>query len=164
MTRLAALIVCLIGASTGGSTLAAQRPERQQEVKVPGTNISLRVGWLLLFREGCRFAVPGSWHPNDDASLVIAPDGSNISVRAFRVTSWSAHKAQIKAAFGSVKVVHEDSDLRLWFEIGEKTRIQHYVDVLNGPTVCSALLEIHVPTMPDAADTLNRIVASVGPE
>jgi len=81
----------------------------------------------------------------------------------FKITSWSAHKAQIKAAFGRVKVMHEDSERRLWFEIGDKPRIQHYVDVVNGLSVCSGLLEIRTTTTPDAEDTTKRIAESVGP-
>ena len=72
-------------------------------------------------------------------------------------------KAQIKAAFGRVNAMHEDSDRRLWFEIGDKPRVQHYVDVVNGLSVCSALLEIRTATTSDAEGTTKRIVESVGP-
>jgi hypothetical protein len=97
------------------------------------------------------------------ASLALAPDGSYISIRMFRITSWPAHKAQIRAAFGRVTVVHEDSDRRLWFEIGDKPRVQHYIDVTNGLSVCSGLFEIRTATTPDADDTSKRIAESVGP-
>jgi len=141
----------------------AQKPERKQEIKIPGIDVSLKAGWQLLFYEGCRFAVPASWRPNVDASLVLAPDGSNLSVRMFKVTSWSAHKAHIKAAFGRLDVVNEDSEHRLWFEISDKGRVQHYIDVPNGTSVCSALLEIRAATTPDAEDTTKRIADSIGP-
>jgi hypothetical protein len=153
----------LVGAVVVGPALDAQKPERQQEVKIPGIDISLRAGWQLLFHEGCRFAVPVSWHADADGSLAMAPDGSYVSVRMFKITSWSAHKAQIKAAFGHVNVVHEDSERRLWFEIGDTARVQHYIDVPNGLSVCSALLEIRGATTSDADDTRKRIAVSIGP-
>ena len=119
--------------------------------------------WQFLVHDGCRFAVPGSWRPNADASVVAAPDGSNLSVRSFRITSWSEHKAQIKAAFGPVNVLHEDSDRRLWFEIGDQERTQHYIDVANGLGTCTGLLEIRTTTAPDTRDTVARIADSIGP-
>jgi hypothetical protein len=103
-----------------------------------------------------------SWRATEDASEVVAPDGSNLSVRLFRIANWSTHKTQIKAAYGRVKILHEDSERRLWFEIGDKPRVQHYIEVANGLTVCSGLLEIRATT-PDAEDTTKRIADSMGP-
>ena len=125
--------------------------------------MSLKAGWQLLSYDGCRFAVPGSWRADADGSLAVAPDGSNIAVRTFTVTNWSAHKAHILAAFGGVRVMHEDSEHRLWFEIGDSTRAQHYVDVRDGLGVCAALLEIRAATTPNADDTTRRIAESIGP-
>ncbi len=142
--------------------VGAQKPERTGKVPPPGVDASLRVGWQLLFHEGCRFAVPASWQTDADRSLATAPDGSNISVRVFRIADWSAHRAHMRAAFGPVNVVHEDSERRLWLEIGNPQRIQHYVDVPNGLSVCSALLEIRTATTPGAEDTTRRIVESLG--
>jgi hypothetical protein len=153
----------LVVAAITGLRVDAQRPERQREVKIPGIDVSLRAGWQLLFRDGCRFAVPGTWHANRDASLALAPDGSNLSVRMFRITSWRSYTAQIRAAFGHLDIVHEDSERRLWFEIGVKPIVQHFIDVSNGLNVCSGLLEIRAATTPDAEDTTNRIVESIGP-
>ncbi len=159
--RMAAAVLVVVAITV--LRLDAQRPERQREVKIPGIDVSLKAGWQLLFRDGCRFAVPGTWQANGDASLALAPDGSNLSVRMFRISSWSAHKAQIRAAFGHLDTVHEDSERRLWFEIGEKARVQHVIDVSNGLSVCSGLLEIRTATTPDAEDTTKRIVESIGP-
>src|SRR5262249_10896066 len=119
--------------------------------------------WQLLFHHGCRVAVPVSWHAEHERSRATAPDGSNLSIGVFKITNWSAHKAQIKAAFGRVNVMHEDSERRLWFEIGDKPLVQHYVDVRNGPTVCSAILEIRTTAATDADDTTKRIIESLGP-
>lgn len=133
-------------------------------VGLPGQILHAQTsGWHTFLRQGCRFAVPSSWHADADAGLATAPDGSTISVRMFRIASWPAHKAQIKAAFGRVNVVHEDSDRRLWFEIGDKPRIQHYIDVANGSSVCSALLEIRSASTQDADDLTRRIAESIGP-
>jgi hypothetical protein len=156
------VIVGLIAVAVLGHAVNAQRPERHQEGRIPGIGIRLKAGWQLLFHDRCRFAVPGSWRPDADAALVSAPDGSNLSVRRFRMTSWSAHKAQIRAAFGQVKVLHEDSDRRLWFEIGDQLRTQHYIDIADGLSACSGLLEIRATT-PDVEDTTRRIVDSIGP-
>jgi hypothetical protein len=72
-------------------------------------------------------------------------------------------QGQIRAALGQVQVVHEDSDRRLWFEIAEKPRVQHYVDVAQGLSVCTGLIEIRAATTPDADDTARRIAESIGP-
>jgi hypothetical protein len=140
-------------------TADAQRPDRPQEVRVPGS--SLKAGWQLLFHDGCRFAVPSSWREDADGGQALAPDGSNLSVRMFRISSWSAHKAQIRAVFGHVSVLHEDSERRLWFEIGDKERTQHYIDVVNGRRACVGLLEIRATIL--SAEDANRIADSIGP-
>jgi hypothetical protein len=144
--------------------VGAQRPERPQAVAIPGVDsVSLKAGWQLLFYGGCRFAVPGSWHPDADSSIAVAPDGSNVSVRMFRITNWSSHKARIKEAFGRISVVHEDSERRLWFEIGNAPRLQHYVDVATGLDVCSGLLEVHGAMTSEVEDMARTIAQSVGP-
>ncbi len=157
------LVAIFVAVVATARPVDAQRPERQQEVRVPGVGIMLRAGWQLLFHDGCRFAVPVSWRPDADGGLVFAPDGSNLSVRMLRIVSWSMHKAQIRAAFVHLKVVHEDSDHRFWFEIGDEQRIQHYIAVSNGSSACVGLLEIRVTTTSNAEDTTNRIAESVGP-
>ena len=151
----------LIAGAALASVVNAQGPERT--VKVPGLDLTLKGGWQVLFHQGCRFAVPVSWRADVSGSSATARDGSNISIQMFRITSWSGHKAQIKAAFGRVNVMHEDSDKRLWFEIGDKPHVQHYIDVRSGTNVCSALLETWATDTADAADTTKRIVDSVGP-
>jgi hypothetical protein len=159
--RAAILLAALAAGTVESPVLAASRPARKPQAAIRGIDVSLKSGWRLVSRQGCQFAVPVSWRPDDEGAT--APDGSNISVRLFRVASWPAHKAKIKAAFGRVNVMHEDSDHRLWFEIGDKPRVQHYVDVPNGVSVCSALLEIRTSTTPDAEGTAKKIVESVGP-
>ena len=150
LSRADALVLALAAIGGLGPSVRAQ------------PDVPVRDGWQLRIHQGCRFAVPGSWHFEADGSLATAPDGSSISVRMFRITSWSAHKAGIKAAFGQVNVMHEDSDHRLWFEIGDASRVQHHVDVPSGLGVCSALLEIRAATT-GTDDTVKRIAESVGP-
>src|SRR5581483_1719009 len=155
------IIAAAVAVPNGRGTLSAQSPEKT--VKIPGVDLALKGGWQLLVYDGCRFAVPVSWRAEPDGSMARAADGSNISIRMFHVQSWAAHKAQIKAAFGRVNVIHDDNDHRLWFQIGDKPRVQQYVDVLTGSTVCSALIEVRLVNVPDADDTMKRIVESVGP-
>lgn len=121
-----------------------------------------RHDWRILIHDGCRYAVPVSWHVDPEGSLATAPDGSNVSIRMFHITDWSAHKARIKAAFGRISAMHEDSDHRLWFEIGDKPRVQHYVDVVSNLSVCSALIEPR-SSGTDAESTTKSIAESVGP-
>jgi hypothetical protein len=139
---------------------SAQAPE--QTAKSPGIDLAIRRDWRVLFYDGCRYAVPLSWHADAGGSVATAPDGSNISVRMFQVANWAAHKGRIKSAFGHVSAIHEDSDHRLWFEIGEKPRVQHYVDVVSGSTVCSALIDLR-SSGEGAENTTKAIVESVGP-
>jgi hypothetical protein len=164
-TRAVSRLVCaaiVAGSAARGAALSAQRPERQQQVKVPGTDIFVDAGWRVLFHDVCHFAAPVSWTVNDDASLVTGPYGSGLSIRVFRISSWSAHKAQVRAAFGRVYAVHEDNDRRLWLEIRDGSRVQHYVDVVSGPTVCSGLLEVHDQSTA-TEETVRKIIAAVGP-
>ena len=142
--------------------VGAQKPERQQRVQVPGMGVALKAGWQLLLQGGCRFAVPARWQATGDGSAAFSVDGNNLSVRMLRITNWSAHKAQIKAAFGRVNLVHEDSDRRLWFEFGDKQRTEHYIDVVNGLSACVGLLEIRAATAL-SPDDANRIADSIGP-
>ena len=153
----------LVGAATH-AIMAAQKPERAPAVTIPGLDhVSLKPGWQLLLHDGCRFAFPGSWHPHPDSGLAVAPDGSNVTVRMFRIMSWPSYKMRIKEAFGRIDVMHEDSEHRLWFEIGDAPRLQHHVDVAAGLGVCSGLLEVRGAITPDAADTARRIADSIGP-
>jgi hypothetical protein len=96
--------------------------------------------------------------------MVIAPDGiSSLSVRRFRIVNWSMHKAQIRAAFVPLNVVHEDSDHRFWFEVGNGQRIMHYIAIRNGLSACIGLMEIRAAAMPMADGTMDRIVEGIGP-
>jgi hypothetical protein len=142
--------------------LEAQKPERRQDVRVPGIDLALKAGWRLVLHDGCRFAVPGSWRSTADGSAVVAADGTNLSVRLFKISSWSTHKAHIRAAYGHLTTLHEDSDRRLWFEIGVKPQVQHMVDVVNGLSTCMGLLEIRTATSL-SPDDVTRIVESIGP-
>jgi hypothetical protein len=155
------LLASLVAAAMTVGVVDAQRPDPRPDARVPG--VRLKTGWRLLFHDGCRFAVPGSWRSDADGALVSAPDGSNISVRMIRITSWSAHKAQIRAAFGRVNILHDDSDHRLWFEIGDRPRVQHYIDVADGLNACAGLLELHTSTTRDAEETATGIADSIGP-
>jgi hypothetical protein len=160
--RVVCLAASLVAVMVTARPVDAQRSERQQEVQMPGIGISLKAGWQLRIYDGCRFAVPRFWHATADGSSVAGPDGSNLSVRAYRIKSWSDHKAQIKRAFGRVNVVHEDSERLLWFEIGDRPRVQHYIDVVNGLTSCTGLLEIRAATTL-SAEAVNTIAKSIGP-
>jgi hypothetical protein len=145
------------------ASLAAQRPESNREARPPGLDPPLLPGWQLLTYNRCRIAVPAAWHSESDGSLLLSTDGSSISMRMARMSDWTAHKAQIKAAFGQVNVVHEDDDQRIWLEIGANPRIQHYVAVPSGTNaVCSAILQLR-PSTSTVDDTVRRIAQSIGP-
>jgi hypothetical protein len=147
------------------TVLDAQKPERKREVKLPGLDLSLKAGWKLLFHDGCRFAVPVSWRTDDNRRLAFGPDGSNFSLRKVYIPSWSAHKAKILAAFGNrdrVRVLHENDDRRLWFEIADPPRVQHFVDVNAGQSVCNGILEVRTASSLTTEDA-SRIVNSIGP-
>src|SRR5262249_30607135 len=124
------------------ASVLTQAPVRPQELRLPGLDYVLRTGWQLILREGCRFAVPGSWHAAKDGALVLSADGSYLSTATAHFASWIAHKSQVRAAFGAVRAVHEDSDRRLWLEIGDAHASQHYVDVSIGGGACIAILDL----------------------
>jgi len=138
----------------------AEQALRPQHGAAAGGGVKLPAGWQLLVHDGCQFAVPRWWQPDVDNASVFAPDGSNVSIRRFRITSWSRHTSQILASVGPVKVL-EDSARRLWFEFGDQQRTQHFIDVASGSGVCAALLEIRA-TLPDASSTAKTIADSIG--
>ena len=140
----------------------AQRPEPHHAAFVLDRSAVLKAAWQWHTYGGCRFSVPTSWHAVADGSATVAPDGSRLSIRMFKIRSWSAHKAQVRAAFGHVRLVHDDSDSRLWFEIGDLPRAQHFIDVARGRTACNGLLEIRTATTLSGED-VNRIADSIGP-
>lgn len=164
MNRTLALPIIFMWLTGAAATrgVHAQRPERQHEVRLPGTDVVLQAGWQLLIYDGCMFAVPETWRPNAKATFVSAPDGSSISVARLPIQSWSAHKAHVRDAVTQVKVVHEDSAVRLWLESRDDKGTQHYVDVANGPSVCTGFLDIRNATTLDPADTASRIAKSIG--
>jgi hypothetical protein len=139
-----------------------QASESQHDVQRPPIGGPLKAGWQLHVHNRRRFATPVSSSVDADGSLAIASAGSHISIRLRRITNWSAHKAQIRAAFGPVPVVHEDSNRRLWFGIGEEPSVRRFVDVTQGVSVCAGLIGIRATTTPDADDT-RHIAESIGP-
>jgi hypothetical protein len=149
-------------ALSAAPALNARGLERAQGVRIPGLDLVLKAGWQLLVHQHCRFAVPDTWHASPDAAFAIAPDGSSVFMSVFTTTSWPAHKGLVKTSAGHLHAVREDSDRRLWLEIGENTRIEQYVEVAQGPSVCAASIEVHV-TREDSRDTVRGIVDSIGP-
>jgi hypothetical protein len=141
--------------------LAAQAPERPQEVEVPGLGIMLRAGWQLLFHDRCRFAVPVSWHADPDEAFARAPDGSNISIQMHKMTSWSAYKADIRRMYANA-TLYDDSSRRLWFAFPDGSRLQHYVAVVEATSVCVGWLELHAGAS-TAPDLVKRIADGIGP-
>src|SRR5450759_1085272 len=156
------LVVGLVALAGTVPTAGAQRPERPPEGRVSAEGVAPKLGWQLLVHDGCQFAVPGSWRAAPDGDMVMAPDGiSNLSVRRFRILNWSEHKAHIRATFVHLKIVHEDSDHRFWFEIGNENSTVHYIAVRDGLSACIGLMEIRATAMPMAEGTENGIVASI---
>jgi hypothetical protein len=152
-------VLAVLAMAIGEAT--AQPPERQHDVLIPGLGVRLREAWQMLFHDGCRYAVPAAWRPTMDHSQVFAPDGSSVSAWSLHVSSWSQHKARLKAAFTGDRFVREDSDSRLWIESHDGARSEHYVAVTDGAVACAGLLEIRA-SMPNADDTIAGIVESIG--
>jgi hypothetical protein len=145
------------------STVAAQRLERPHELRLPGTNVTLRADWQLLFHDGCHFAVPASWPPTADHTLTRSLDGAlTLVVATVPLVNWSAHKAQVRAAIHS-GAVQEDTDSRFRFQAESGHRLLEYVAVRNGATACTGQIEIDAVSAGRFRDTMNRILESVGP-
>jgi hypothetical protein len=140
---------------------AAQRPERQQELPLPGLGVVLQIGWQLILYHGCRFQVPEAWRQAASSGMLWAPDGTNMSIASVKFAKWSVHKAQVRAAFGRVRAVHEDSDRRLWLEIGTAERTQHYIDVPTDSGACIGILELPASSQLDTK-SLETIATGIG--
>ena len=139
--------------------LGGQTPLRPQEIEVPGFGMRLHAGWQLLFRDGCRFAVPATWNTSSEGGEVFAPDGSMVWVYAPRSASGYARK--LERGVRQKARVREDTPHRLWLEVSEGSRIQHYVDVFESGLTCSCVLDVR-QSLPGGDETATRIVASVG--
>ena len=155
----ATAVAMLIGAI--GICAHAQRPERQQELVVPGLGVHLRAGWRLLLRDPCRYAVPAAWQPAPDHAQAFAPDGSSLSLWALHVPNWASHTSRLKAVFGPASRVREENDARLWIELTSRDRMEEYIAVTDGVTACAVLLEIR-PSTPNPSDTIAAIAESLG--
>lgn len=140
----------------------AQAPERPREVEVPGIGIMLKAGWQLLFHDRCRFAVPVSWHPDPDEAFARAPDGSTFSIQLLKVTNWSAHKADMRGTLSHARVIHDESDRRLWLETGDPGWVRHYIAVADNGTVCAGWLELRTGSSWNTSETVKRVADSIG--
>jgi hypothetical protein len=150
-----------LGAVTAVRAIDAQRPERPQEVRVPGSGIVLHAGWQLLTRDRCRFTVPREWRPDAGHAFAFAPDGSSLSVTTIGIANWAQQRARMLSVFGPVTLVHEDSARRLWFEFGGPQRHQHYVSVIAGESAaCVGIVETRTFTS-EAVETATRIADSL---
>ena len=150
-----------IGASE--STVAAQRLERPQELRLPGSDVTLRVDWQLLFHEECHFAVPKSWLPTVDHSLTRSRDGAlTLVVARVPFETWSGHKAQILATLPSA-VVEENTDSRFRLHVEDGQRLLGYVAVHDGAAACTGEIEVNKASAAKFSETMNRILESVGP-
>jgi hypothetical protein len=155
------LVAVMVTAGLSAAAAEGQRPERPQQVQLPGLGIALRAGWQMFFHDGCRFAVPVSWRPTPDGAQVVAPNGSSLSVWMDRFASWPDHKTHVRAALAPLKNVYEDSARRLWIGTGDASLTQHFVAVANESGACSGSLEIRAST-PNAQETAAVIVDSIG--
>ena len=156
-TALGAMILVIVTMSIG-----AQRREHADEVRVPGTDIMLKADWQLLLYGGCRFAVPFAWQADADGAFSRAPDGTTMALQVLSATNWSAHKADIRHAYGRNSIIHDDSNRRLWIETRQAPRVEHYIAVASGAKVCVAMIELHDASRADRDDTLKRIADSIG--
>jgi len=141
-------------------TLAlAQMAARPPEVPVPGTDIAVRRGWRVAFADGCRWAAPADWRV-DGGGAVSSPVGARLLVASVPVASWTAHKAQARAALDRGAIVHEDSERRLWIESRRDRWIEHYVAVNGGARACVGVLDLPA-TVNEAGDLATAIARSI---
>jgi hypothetical protein len=145
------------------STVTARQLERPQELRLPSSDVTLRVDWQLLFHDGCRFAVPASWPPAVDRGLIRSRDGAlTLVVAAVPLATWSGHKTQILAQMHGA-VVQEDTDTHFRLQVDNGHRIFDYVAVRDGAIACTGQIEVEVASAARFRETTNRILESVGP-
>jgi hypothetical protein len=145
-----------------GSPGAWQRLAAKDDVRVPGTTVVLKPGWKFLSYTGCGCVVPVLWQPSFDEPFAVGPDGSSLSIRKETIASWSEYKERVRRSYRDPKVVHEDSERRLWFETGADARLEHYVAAASGPTVCVGVLDVQRDSRSNAAETIATIARSIG--
>jgi hypothetical protein len=145
------------------STMAAQQLERPQELRLPGSDVTLRVDWQLRFHDGCHFAVPASWPPSVDRGLIRSRDGAlTLVVAAVPLATWSGHKTQILSQMHGA-VVQEDTDTRFRLQVDNGHRIFEYMAVRDGAIACTGQIEVDVASAARFKETTDRILESVGP-
>jgi hypothetical protein len=151
------------GYSSPGSTVAARQLERPQELRLPSSDVTLKVDWQLLFHDGCRFAVPASWPPSVDRGLIRSRDGAlTLVVAAVPLATWSGHKTQILSQMHGA-VVQDDTDTRFRLQVDNGHRIFEYVAVRDGAIACTGQIEVDVASAARVKETTDRILESVGP-
>ena len=156
-TAFGAMILVIVTTSVG-----AQRRAHADEVRLPGTDIMLKADWQLLLYGGCRFAVPLAWQADADGEFSRAPDGTTMALQVLSASNWSAHKADVRHAYGRDSIIHDDSDRRLWIETRKASRVEHYMAVVAGEKVCVAMIDLHDTSLADRGDTLKRIADGIG--
>jgi hypothetical protein len=139
----------------------AQGPQRQQAVRIPGTDIVLDGGWQLLWTADgrCSYAVPAAWRKSDDGRRTTQPDGAiTVTVSAIDGASSSAHRAAVKAAM-RFATVREDTRVRLWLEGMDGPWAWQHVSVSDGERTCTA--DIESRPRDRARDVVQKIALSV---
>jgi hypothetical protein len=141
---------------------ARQRSPAKDDVRVPGTTVVLKAGWKFLSYTGCGCVVPVLWRPSFEEPLAIGPDGSSLSIRKETIASWSDYKERVRRSYGDPRIVHEDSERRLWFETGDEARLEHYIAAASGAIVCVGVLDVQRRSLSTAPETVAAIARSIG--
>src|SRR6516162_8350527 len=80
---------------------------QRREVTIPGTDLSVRPGWLLLVRDGCRFSIPLDWKDGPPEDAIEGPHGATLIIQRLRFGDWPAHVARVRAVVTTDAVIRD---------------------------------------------------------
>jgi hypothetical protein len=152
------LLTCIL--ATG--PLGAQRRNPARDVTIPGTDLVVQPGWLLLQRDGCWFTVPLGWKAAASGNAFDGPDGSTLLVRRLQFSDWTAHIARTTRTLGSRSTVRDDTTQHLWIETRQADVVEEYAEARLDDGSCSLVLRYSTSGIL-SRDAARQIVRSLAP-
>jgi hypothetical protein len=153
---LAAVVALLVWQETA---TVAQGPLRLPPVRIPGTDVVLDDGWMLVYTDGtvrrCMYAVPPAWMVSGHGWSAMEPHGNAmVEVSLIEYPQWSALRAAVQAAQPSA-TWREDTPNRFRIEGVDGSRTWQYVAEGDGAHACTANIEVK------RADRVQEVVQKI---
>jgi hypothetical protein len=135
--------------------------EQRREVMIPGTDLAVRPGWLLLVRDGCRFSIPLDWKEGTPEEAIEGPHGATLIIQRLRFDDWAAHVTRLRNVFAGDAVIRDGSGDRLWIVRPRNGVTEEYAEAHVEDGACAAILRYPTSVAPNP-DLVKQILDSLG--